>query len=51
MDIERQWNSPEVVIARALQMENQKIDALKQQNLQLAEAMFQSNLLKNIWRY
>ena len=39
LEIERQWNSPEAVFSRALQMANQRIDMLKQQNLQLTETI------------
>ena len=39
LDIERKWNSPEAVFARALQMANQQIAALTQQTLQLTASI------------
>ena len=39
LDIERKWNSPEAVFARALQMANQHIEALTQQTLQLTASI------------
>ena len=37
LEVECQWNSPEAVMARALQLANQHIDKLTQQTLQLSE--------------
>ncbi|MBR1437493.1 MAG: antA/AntB antirepressor family protein, partial [Synergistaceae bacterium] len=39
LEIERQWNSPDAVMARALQMANRRVDMLRQQTLQLTEAI------------
>lgn len=39
LEIERKWNSPEAVFARALQMANQHIDMLTQQTLKLTETI------------
>ena len=39
LEVERQWNSPEAVMARALQLANQHIDKLTQQTLQLTEVV------------
>ena len=39
LDIERKWNSPEAVFARALQMANRRIEALTQQTLQLTASI------------
>ncbi len=39
LDIERKWNSPKAVFARALQMANQHIEALTQQTLQLTASI------------
>lgn len=38
LNIEQQWNSPEMVIARALQLANQRLEIVTEQNVQLLEA-------------
>lgn len=37
LELERQWNSPEAVFSRALQMANKKLEELKKINVQLVE--------------
>ena len=37
LEIERQWNSPDAVMARALQMANRRMDMLHQQTLRLTD--------------
>ena len=39
LEIEHQWNSPDAVMARALQMANRRMDMLRQQTLQLTETI------------
>lgn len=39
IEIENQWNTPEAVMARALQFANQQLDKIKQQNLQLEQTV------------
>jgi anti-repressor protein len=39
LELERQWNSPEAVFARALKMADQKIESLKTSNHQLQSAL------------
>ena len=38
IDVEKAWNTPEQVIARALKIANQTIDSLKENNIRLIEA-------------
>lgn len=35
LDVERQWNSPDAIMARALQFANRQLTALQQQNTEL----------------
>ena len=39
IEIENKWNTPEAVMARALQFANQKLDDIKNQNVQLSETI------------
>lgn len=39
IEIENKWNTPEAVMARALQFANQKLDDIKNQNVQLSETV------------
>ncbi len=39
IEIENKWNTPEAVMARALQFANQKLDDIKKQNVQLSETV------------
>lgn len=39
IEIENKWNTPEAVMARALQFANQKLDDIKKQNVQLSETI------------
>jgi len=39
IEIENRWNTPEAVMARALQFANQQLDKIKQQNLQLEQTV------------
>ena len=39
IEIENQWNTPEAVMARALQFANQQLDKIKQQNLRLEQTV------------
>lgn len=39
IDIEKQWNSPEAVMARALQMANKQLDTLTAENVKLSRTL------------
>lgn len=39
IEIENQWNTPEAVMARALQFANRQLDKIKQQNAQLTDTV------------
>ncbi len=39
IDVEKQWNSPEAVMARALQMANRQLDMLTNENIKLNKAI------------
>ena len=39
LEIERKWNTPEAIMARALQFANNQLDAIKTQNIKLAETI------------
>ena len=41
IDLEKQWNSPEAVMARALTIANKKIDAIQNQNFALVQKLEQ----------
>lgn len=39
LDVERQWNSPDAIMARALQFANRQLAALQQQNTELTDTV------------
>ena len=39
LDVERQWNSPDAIMARALQFANRQLEALQQQNTELMDTV------------
>ena len=39
LDVERQWNSPDAIMARALQFANRQLSALQQQNKELTDTV------------
>lgn len=39
LDVERQWNSPDAIMARALQFANRQFSALQQQNTELTDTV------------
>ena len=39
LDVERQWNSPDAIMARALQFANRQLTALQQQNTELTDTV------------
>lgn len=45
IDIEKRWNSPEAIMARALQLANRQLDSIKQQNFQLETTVKQQEQL------
>ena len=45
LEIERQWNTPEAVMSRALKFANARLEAITQQNQQLQEAVKDQALL------
>lgn len=43
IEVENQWNSPEAVMARALQFANRQIEEIKRQNIQLTDTVAVQN--------
>lgn len=45
LEVEKKWNSPEAVMARALQLANRQLDSIKRQNFQLETTIKQQEQL------
>ena len=50
IEVEKQWNTPEAVMARALQFANNQLDSIKQQNLALTDTVNRQNEIMTAWK-
>lgn len=50
IEVENKWNTPEAVMARALQFANNQLDSIKQQNVALTDTISRQNKIMTAWK-
>lgn len=50
IEVEKNWNTPEAVMARALQFANNQLDSIKQQNAALTDTISRQNKIMTSWK-
>lgn len=50
IEVEKNWNTPEAVMARALQFANNQLDSIKQQNVALTDTISRQNKIMTAWK-
>ncbi len=50
IEVENKWNTPEAVMARALQFANNQLDSIKQQNVALTDTISRQNMIMAAWK-